>query len=285
MQPESDEYLVRYLLGELSDGEAEQLDERGVTDEALARRLRLLEDDLVDRYARGETLDVPRDRFDRARAASPHLQEKVLFARALQSAVARNEPASLRSRPMTARSRLALQGLAAAAVLLLAATGYLAFRNLQFRDGIDRLAAQRAAAERQSAELQQQLDQARAAASPQTSPDAAAFVLRPPRRGPGDDTTIISVPRGTEQVTLLLVVEAETDTSFWAAVRAAGASRIVWRTPDLPSEARGRDRVVTLTIAVKVLERQRYLIDLFGLSPGAASSELVSQYPIRIVLE
>ena len=40
MPPESDEHLVRYLLGELSEAETEALDERSITDDALALRLR-----------------------------------------------------------------------------------------------------------------------------------------------------------------------------------------------------------------------------------------------------
>ncbi len=50
----NDQVLIRYLLGSLSEEEAERLDELGIADDAFAWRLRAVENDLVDGYVRGE---------------------------------------------------------------------------------------------------------------------------------------------------------------------------------------------------------------------------------------
>jgi hypothetical protein len=284
METASDSYLIRYLLGELSEAEAGELDERSVTDEALAMRLRLLEDDLVDRYARGEALDVPLEHFARARAASAHLQEKVVFARALQAIAAGSNRPGMPSGFVASRRGVWSRGLAAAAALLVAATAYLGVRTVRLRDEIGRLDGRRTAAEHQSAELRRQLEEARAVPSTRM-PTIATFSLRPPRRGPENDASVISVPHGTEQLTLRLIVESGNYTTFWAALRNAATARIVARTPDLVADPSGNDRIVTFASPSRSLETQRYSVELSGISSDAPAGELVAQYPVRIVLQ
>ena len=77
MSSDSDEQLVRYLLGDVPEADADRLDERSITDDAFALRLRVIENDLVDRYARGEPFDASLERFERLYRASSHLRDKV----------------------------------------------------------------------------------------------------------------------------------------------------------------------------------------------------------------
>ena len=84
MSADSDEYLIRYILRDLPESEAERLDERSVTDEAFAQRLRDFENDLVDRYAREDATDESLNRFEQRVRDSSYLRNKVQFARALQ---------------------------------------------------------------------------------------------------------------------------------------------------------------------------------------------------------
>ncbi|MCP3978005.1 MAG: hypothetical protein GY716_01565, partial [bacterium] len=49
-----DQLLVRYLLGELPDDDAGDLEQAVLTDGGLFEQLRAIEDDLVDAYVRGE---------------------------------------------------------------------------------------------------------------------------------------------------------------------------------------------------------------------------------------
>jgi len=69
-QPD-DELLVRFLLGALPEVETERLDELSITDDQLARRLRTIEQNLVDAYAKGELLGEILARFRSSYLASP----------------------------------------------------------------------------------------------------------------------------------------------------------------------------------------------------------------------
>src|SRR5689334_2996614 len=106
-----DEQLVRYLLGQLSDQEAEQVDEASIVDDDVAARLRWVEDDLVDSYANGTLTGESLSRFESHYLASPLRREKVRFAKNLQrsldraAAPARVEPIAERGREQIASAR------------------------------------------------------------------------------------------------------------------------------------------------------------------------------------
>jgi hypothetical protein len=284
MSPDSDEQLVRYLLGDVPDAEADRLDERSITDDAFAVRLRVIENDLVDKYARGEPFDASLERFDRLYRASSHLREKVRFAQALHQLTARSEAVREPVRSTPAPGRFGWWSLAAAAVFLLAAAGYLGIRNMTLRDELGQLDARRAAVEQQNAQLQQELERTPATTPPPLTPVTATFLLRPPRRGIGGDATIISIPQGTGQVTLRLQVESDAYRGFWAAVRDLATTRIVWRSGDLTAASSAGEQIVTFTIPANSLDAQRYSVELSGIGQDGAT-ELVGHYILRVVLE
>lgn len=269
MRVDSDEYLVRYLTGDLPDEEAERLDERSIVDDEFALRLRALENDLVDSIARGEAPGV----------SSPYLRDKVRFAEALRSVTALPVPAA----PIRSVSeRLAWAGVAAVAVLAIALSGYLGFRNASLRQDIEARDADRAIVERQNMALREEVDRARPAPAPPAP--TVAVLLRAPRRGLGNENTVVSIPKGTEQVTLRLQLESDAHESVWAAVREAASARILWRSPDLAAEGRGRERTVTVFVPASTFRPQLYSLDVTGLS-ASGSPELLAQYPFRVVLE
>ena len=279
MQTESDDHLVRYLLGELPEDEAEPLDERSVTDDAFALRLREIEHDLVDRYARGEPLAMAR--LSRRFQQSAQLRDQVQFAAALNRLTDASHPVSTSVAAQPALQRRWLQGLSAAALLLLAVAGYLGVRTTQLRGERDHIQSQRDAVEQRNRDLQQQLERARPA--PQTPVAPAVFLVPPPRRGVDGETAIV-IPSGSEQVVLRLTVESDAYRTFWAALRDPSADRAVWRSPDLSATAAGANRIVTLTMPTASLRSGRWIVELSGvLSDG--SIELAANFPIRVVLE
>jgi hypothetical protein len=285
MSADSDEQVVRYLLGDLPDDETERLDERSITDGAFAERLRAAENDLVDRYARGQPLGAPLERFERACRASPYLGEKVQFASAWHAFTQEPRLGRAPGRNDAAPTRRAWLGLAAAAALLVAGAGYLGVRNAQLRDEVGTLETRRAAIEQLNAELQRDVDRARQTTpAPASSLVTATFLLSAPRRGLSTDMTTVSIPRGTGQVSLRLQVESDEYATFWAAVRDPVTTRHVWRSRDLAAEASGGDRIVTFTVPVETLLSQRYSVELFAVTAGG-SAELVVQYPVRVVLD
>ena len=182
MSQDSDEHLIRYILGELPESEAERLDERSITDDAFAVRLQVLEDDIVDRYARGERLGLSLAHFEQAHRASPYLQEKVRFAESLHAWTAKVQVG--RPHPSThALSRLGTWALAAAAILLIVAAGYLVRTNQRLRSEFAQLEARHIAIQQQNAQLHRQLERPPSPRATPAAPVTATFVLSPPRRG------------------------------------------------------------------------------------------------------
>jgi anti-sigma factor RsiW len=75
--------ITAYLLGELSDAEQEEIEVRYFTDDALFEQLLAIEDDLIDRYVRGQITDSERLRLERHFMKSPARRKRVRFAEAL----------------------------------------------------------------------------------------------------------------------------------------------------------------------------------------------------------
>src|SRR5262249_7422468 len=85
----SDQYLVRYILGLLPESEAERLDEASIADDEIAERLRIVEDDLIEAYVRGNLDGETLERFEAYYLSSPARREHVRFAASLMRAVDR----------------------------------------------------------------------------------------------------------------------------------------------------------------------------------------------------
>jgi hypothetical protein len=78
-----DQYFARYLLGLLPAEATNRMDEMSVVDTAIALRLRVVEDDLVDAYVRG-TLDTEAlGHIEAFYLSSEYRRRKVRFARSL----------------------------------------------------------------------------------------------------------------------------------------------------------------------------------------------------------
>ncbi len=86
---EHDDTLVRYLLGELPDGDAGDLEQAVLTDGGLFEQLRAIEDDLVDAYVRGELSTRETRSFESRFLATAEGRSRVAMARGLVVAVDR----------------------------------------------------------------------------------------------------------------------------------------------------------------------------------------------------
>jgi len=279
MSADSDEYLIRYILRDLPENEAERLDERSVTDEAFARRLREFENDLVDRYAREGATDESLDRLEQRVRESTYLRSKVQFARALQEASSPAVTGAATAPVLPIGRRRWLEGFAAAAALLLVAAGYLGLRTVSLREDIARLEAERSAVVRQNAQLQRDLEGTRA--TPQRS-KTAAYLLGAPRRSAGEHA--LEVPSDTTLVRLQVVIESSDYTLFWASIADSASGRTVWRSGDLSGTADGANRMVAVEIPVGLLKSGRYSLDVSG-NTGAGTFEPVGSYQLRVMLE
>jgi hypothetical protein len=81
-----DEEILRYLLGLLTEDQAEWLDQLSTTSDDVAWRVRVVENDLVDAYVSGALDEGTRERFEELYVgplASARRREKERFARSL----------------------------------------------------------------------------------------------------------------------------------------------------------------------------------------------------------
>jgi hypothetical protein len=89
-------YLRDYLLGTLQDEKAEITDGAVVADDDAASLLCIVEDDLVDAYARGRLRGEVLERFESFYLASPRRRAKARFAACFLRIVDRSKEISPR---------------------------------------------------------------------------------------------------------------------------------------------------------------------------------------------
>lgn len=82
------EKIKQFIYGELSDEEAEVIEERMFSDTDFFYQITSLEDELVDWYVAEKLKDEELSRFESGLAKSPELQEQVEFAGVLKSKIA-----------------------------------------------------------------------------------------------------------------------------------------------------------------------------------------------------
>ncbi len=300
-----DQLLVRYLTGALTEDEAERLDELSISDDRFAADIRVVENDLVDAYARGTLSQDTLQRFETHYLALPGAFAKVEFARALlryeQTAVASGAARS----PLFGRTRPVLQwGLAAAAALFLATTTYLLSENVRLRHQVADLRAGVEAGQRQleqqvrheqtaSADAARTLERAQQSAAQPQAPVGqtehpnrdviASLVLLPPMRGGGAERTL-PLPRGIGDVAVRLALDADDFAGYRVALRDAVAGRIVWRSGTLRSVPAGDVKVLSFTVGNEVLKPGTYTFEVSGVSRRGAT-EAFASYPFKAVLE
>src|SRR5262245_43346719 len=72
---------MRYLLGTLSEAERARLEEGYFSDDKEFEEIEIAEEELIDRYVRGELTGTDRKEFEQTVARSPRLMERVEFAK------------------------------------------------------------------------------------------------------------------------------------------------------------------------------------------------------------
>jgi hypothetical protein len=117
---ESDDILRRYLLGDLAPQTCEGVEKRLFSgDQIFWERLCLVEDELIDDYARGAIESDDRDRFESHFLRTDERRAKLELARALEAHAAGGEASQQRAWDWLRRSLASPTWAAAAAVVLL----------------------------------------------------------------------------------------------------------------------------------------------------------------------
>lgn len=326
-----DQQLVWYLLGLLPEQDAEHLDELSISDDELAWRLRVVENDLVDAYVAGTLTGETLKRFESVYLSSERRRQKVEFAESFLGAVDRQAgPADAVARHDFGRPAVPSQdrvapkpapfyerkvprstpawGLAAAAALLLVASGALLFQEGRLRNGLSEAQTRSAALDQRTRELEQQLANQRtanaeterelarvresmaalaqesAAARPRDRSGVpsltTALVLLPQTRAVGPIASL-TVPEGADRVSFELRLESNEFPRYEVALKDPATNEVVWRSSRLTSSLRGNDPAVTVSVPASVLKPQHYSLELSG-RRAAGASEVVGSYTVRI---
>jgi adenylate kinase family enzyme len=304
---QGDRLLVQYLLGSLPAEETERLDELSVTDDDFATRLSVAENDLVDAYVRGELAADTADRFRTIYAATPRRREKVRFAESLLSyqkreasaAISVHSEAEQKStrrcwRFFTLPSLMPQWGLAAMAIILLVATGYLGLANRRLRDQLSRAGTERLSLEQREQQLTRQLEKklsenagGSVAASNLPKPldrlKIAAFMLTPAIRG-GGQLLSVSTSSDTDLVVLKMELEVGDFPKYRVELEDAATRQVLWTSEGLEAFSDGDRKAVSFAFPSALLKRQIYLVQLGGIRANG-TSKLISAYPFRFVVK
>jgi hypothetical protein len=195
-------------------------------------------------------------------------------------------------------------GLAAAALALLIATGYLVVANRSLREQLqaDRVAvsqerpAEQARVQPPSAEPPEPEQKAGSAGAETTSSannavgasgsssidhlKIAAFVLAPALRGA---TQPPQIALGSDTDLLVLRMELETNdfARFRAILQDSASNRPVWNSGDLHATVEDGKQFVSVGVRTSLLKHKNYVLQLSGIGEHEAS-ELITEYPFRI---
>ena len=277
--------LERYLLGLLSDEDAERIDELSIVDDDVAERLRAVENDLVDAYVRGTLAGELRDRFESIYLSSDRRWQKVEFARSFHSTFDRAaEPADTHKTSFVWRFE-------AVAALLLLACGALLYQDVRLRSGLNEAQQVSARLSDRAHDLEQQLRNPRASdasavkapasSSPAPALPSIALVLLPQTRATGPIATL-AVPQGIDRVPFELRLESNDFPRYQAALRDPGTNRIIWRSDRMAARSADNVSTVHLVVPASVLKPQHYAIELDGLT-AAGGAELAGSYAFQVV--
>jgi hypothetical protein len=311
----SEERLVGYLLGRLTQDEQERVEEFYLADAEHLELLLAAEDDLIDGYVRGELGARDRERFENFFLNSPGRRERVETARALDAFVKKRSGAPAPSRaPLThPRFKRAAFWLPLAACLVLAAgCALLVFRERSARRDYEAAQARLADSERDRQSIGRQLEDARQreavptpeatpeGAQPQPTPGAEAPVKAPTPappapatqpvvaslllsagavRGSGATRTLV-IGRQATQVRLLVQVSNQGYQSYEAVIRTAEGAE-VWRGTVKSHGGEGEAETVALNPPARVFRSEDYTLSLAG-SRGGGAAEAAGEYQFRV---
>lgn len=299
--------LIGYLFCSLPAEETERLDDLSFTDERFVQELRLVEDDLVDAYVRGELAANLLTRFETRYLSSPLRREKVALARALygygeenRKVVAqqqRQSPLRTFFFPEFLSHRPWQWTFAAAVLILVGLSGWLIFHKrrvmpvpqqteITLGSGAEK---ERVASANPTQEPQTEPTEPSAETNPQekkkpepgVAAEVASIVLAPQVRG-GTTVAAVSLKSVTGYVAVHLELEPNDYSLYRVELLRQTTGEVLWRANNLSSRRHDGDQTINVRLPVGVLNRESYVLRVSGLSQTGAS-ELISDYGFRIV--
>jgi hypothetical protein len=297
-----EEVLARYLLGQMSDEERDQLDERYFGDRDFIEQLLVVEDELIDSYVRGELSPSDRRDFENHFLRSPERQQRVALANKWLRLVSSRKGVAPIAEPSLRRKLRSIPSwvvLPLAASLLFAATSlWLGLQitrlNAELNDVRHALSAgeqkeqeleRLLADERQeTSRLQEELARARAGETESVEPDVprlVALVLSPGRsRSEGSETRLV-LPPDTNVIRLQANFKVGSYSTYSATLETAEGVK-VFEQRGLKARQTSAGRTVSLSISASRFAGQDYVLIVSGIT-ATGQAESVGEYSFRVV--
>lgn len=254
----NDDRLIRYLLGGLRGKEIASLEQQYFLDDDQFEYLHAIEDELIDRYLRGDLSARDNRRFESHFLASPLRRERVQSAKALMQAVA---PVPLRARRSSFWD-IHWQAIAWACgcVALVFAVGFswLIWENAGLQD-------QLAAARRSLEHLEGNVP---------SRPLAVSFVLAPVQRDLSDHNRLI-VPPEAQILNFSVDLPTAAQPPYRAIFRTADGDQVGTFT-DIAAQPLPIGISATIKIPSFVLSPGTYILTLQASRPGSGFEDIKS---------
>lgn len=255
--PETERRILRYVLGQLTSPELEDVEDRLLADEAFFEQVEAVEAEVCDDYVAGRLSAADHAAFDARLPGNAGLQRRVAFARALAA-----------SAPHA--SRMATWWWAAAAALVLATASAMWFAR-------DRGAPLSAIATGPSpgAATPPQITSTPAPGPPRVSPAPPAVLATITLFGPvvrdAAEMPQLSIPAGQGVVRVEVALQ---EGDVFPAYRTDVTDRSgtsVFTADRLPASTAASGRMVVTELAPERLPNGTYQISVYGVRGGAAS--------------
>lgn len=294
--------LKKYLLGEFSGKELDEVERGFFADSDLLERLLVVEDDLLDQYARGELSPTERAQFERKWLATPGQRERLVNARVLLAVTRAQRSAADDSKQFLSDKWTSWLGvlsqrsaLAFATLFLLVVTAGIGVRIWQRNAELKRIQAesqlpqpkqpepQATLEAQQSDEKQQVLKPADSPAIPvrtERAPQVATFVL-PMTLTRGDSATTFALKPGIETVRLQAQIAGGGYKTYRAELQSADGDHIQSLKGLKPQHTANGD-VLLLNVPAKLLTRTDYILKVSGFTDDEHLQD-AGLYSFRIV--
>lgn len=311
----TDDLMMRYLLGDISDEEQVRLEEQYFVDDTVFEQLSAFEDELIDGYVRGELAEPQRKQFELHFLNSAQRRRKLAFAKSFTRYLS-NLPTAIAPAKQDAwgqkitdwfglRSTTARWAFAATCVAVVFGGAWLLRDNWSLRTQLREMQAQQTELRHQEEQLSRQLAQLKALAveapsEPELSqsrpPSLAIFALTltPGVLRSGAEQKTLVLPPGRSLVRLRLDIEGQSYETYRVTLETA-EGRKVWSQEGLRTMSQDKMRMVVLELPSRLLGNQDYIVELRGVRSGStqadqlpnkaqhAISEEIATYSFRVI--
>lgn len=259
-----DDQIVRYLLGDLRGKQTVSLEQQYFANDDRFEYLRAMEDELIDRYLRGELSARDSGLFQIHFLTSPLRRERVESARALIAAVAPSAMVFRRNTYQQTRWTPLAWCFACAMLLLAIGLSWAIWENVGLQN---QLAIAKLALEHHEHDI-------RGGAVVPSAPLTMSFVLAPVQRGLGNGNRLI-VPPDAQSLDLSVDLPPSAQPPYRAIFRTPDGDQ-VGTSSDIVERASPAGMVAVIKIPAAVFYSETYILTLQGSRPRLGFRDLRS---------